>query len=294
MSKDNTLENETCGCEDSGASCCFGGSPEKTLAFWVLRAWLGARALFTGFSKFTTEEVVRANPLDGVKVEDYGSELANKASEAVAATGPAADAAQLALAAADASNKATAALAAAKGAATAAQTAGAGTGEGFTAAVKAATAAADAAGKAAAAAVDAAQKATVAADAAAASLSAGKAAATVTKTVHHGLPQSGDWTLASFTNADIWYMPKWALNLFDATLGYVLIALGVTLLLGIGTRLSLFLQGLLYTGLTLGFIAISKEPGSSAGITMLGVHVALVVAALALAKYNKIAVCKKF
>ncbi|MDR0535829.1 MAG: hypothetical protein LBG65_05730 [Puniceicoccales bacterium] len=135
-----------------------------------------------------------------------------------------------------------------------------------------------------------------AANAAAGAAQAAGAAGDAVKTqlVHHGLPQDGSWTLAAFKNADIWYMPPWALNIFENTLGYVLVALGVTLLLGIGTRISLFIQGLLYSGLTLGFIAITQEPGSSAGITMLGVHILLVVVALLLAKHNKLAVLKKF
>ncbi|MDR1818314.1 MAG: hypothetical protein LBR07_09165 [Puniceicoccales bacterium] len=303
MSKDTTLENENCscgaGCGDSDASCCcpLGGEPGKTLAFWVLRAWLGARALFTGFSKWHSEEVSAGKDVAGLNIEDYGSVLANKAAEA-AGTGAAADAANVQLAAkgakdvaalaADAAQKAQEALAAAGAKGDAAFQSAVDSVKSAIEATNQAVSAANAANKAVTGVLEAAQKAAAGADGAAG------AAAGTTKLVHHGLPQAGDWTLAGFLNADVWYMPAWALKLFDATLGYVLIALGVTLLLGIGTRLSLFLQGLLYTGLTLGFIAISKEPGSSAGITMLGVHIVAVVAALALAKYNKLAVCKKF
>ncbi|MDR2982093.1 MAG: hypothetical protein LBV12_07595 [Puniceicoccales bacterium] len=105
---------------------------------------------------------------------------------------------------------------------------------------------------------------------------------------HHGLPgglakQLGEQPL----------MPKWGLAIFDATLGYILIALGIMLLLGIGTRISLFAQGVLYSMLTVGFIMLNG-PAFDAGIAYLGTHVLLVVAALVLVKDNKLVVLKKF
>ena len=102
---------------------------------------------------------------------------------------------------------------------------------------------------------------------------------------HHGLPPS----LAKALDAEP-LMTGFGLKIFDATLGYVLIALGVTLLLGIGTRTSLFLQGVLYSMLTVGLILL----GQDAGIAWLGVHIILVVAALCLAKHNKLAVLKNY
>ena len=266
--------NCDCGCGDS-TKCCALCPGEKTLAFWVLRLWLGFRAVFTGLSKFSREAdggatTSSASPVAGFLQENYGTLAANKAGFETASV----------------SDLATAAAA----------KAGATTNDAFLAAynaalpevtksLDAATAAATAAAKAAAAAAPAADAATAA---------AAPAAAAAGKLIHHGLPQGGDWTYDAFVKADIFYMPEWALKIFEGTLGYILIALGVTLLLGIATRISLLIQGLLYCGLTLGFIAITKEPGSSAGITMLGVHIALVVAALLLAKHNKLAVLKKF
>jgi hypothetical protein len=152
-----------CGCN---GGCPFGANGAKTLAFWVLRAWLGARAFFTGLSKWHAEDAstVTAGAASGT---DFGSEAANKAA-ALAPADPAGAAANAVAAAGDA---------AAKG--------------------------------------------------------ADAAAAAVTKFVHHGLPQGGDWTLASFLAEEnrVWYMPEFALKLFDATLGYVLVALGVAALL---------------------------------------------------------------
>ena len=85
-------------------------------------------------------------------------------------------------------------------------------------------------------------------------------------------------------------LPKFALTTFDHLLGPALILTGVMLLLGLGTRLSLFLQGLIYIALTVGLILIKQDDG----ISWLGIHVALVAMALMLAKHNKFALLKKW
>ena len=79
-------------------------------------------------------------------------------------------------------------------------------------------------------------------------------------------------------------------TVFYAALGPALIALGLMLLLGIGTRLSLFLQGLLYIGLTAGLILIKQDDG----VSWLAIHVALVALALMLAKHNRLCILKKW
>ena len=85
-------------------------------------------------------------------------------------------------------------------------------------------------------------------------------------------------------------IPVWGLNLYDFILGPALILLGSTLLLGIATRSSLFIMGLIYTSLTFGLILIKQD----AGIAWLGIHIIMVVMALILAKYNKLAILKKW
>ncbi|MFZ0826460.1 MAG: hypothetical protein WAO02_03465 [Verrucomicrobiia bacterium] len=85
-------------------------------------------------------------------------------------------------------------------------------------------------------------------------------------------------------------LPKFALATFDHLLGPVFIATGVMLLLGLGTRLSLFVQGLIYIALTVGLILIRQDDG----ISWLGIHVALVALALMLARYNQFALLKKW
>ena len=85
-------------------------------------------------------------------------------------------------------------------------------------------------------------------------------------------------------------LPKFALTAFDHLLGPALIVTGVMLLLGLGTRISLFAQGLIYAALTVGLILIHQDDG----VSWLGIHVALVAFALTLAKHNKLALLKKW
>jgi thiosulfate dehydrogenase [quinone] large subunit len=85
-------------------------------------------------------------------------------------------------------------------------------------------------------------------------------------------------------------LPKFALTAFDHLLGPAFIITGVMLLLGLGTRISLFVQGLIYLALTVGLILIKQEDG----VSWLGIHVALVAFALTLARHNKLALLKKW
>ena len=77
---------------------------------------------------------------------------------------------------------------------------------------------------------------------------------------------------------------------FYAALGPVLMVLGLMLLVGLGTRVSLFLQGLLYIGLTAGLILIKQDDG----IAWLGIHVALIAFALILSRHNRLCLLKKW
>lgn len=85
-------------------------------------------------------------------------------------------------------------------------------------------------------------------------------------------------------------LPKFALDTFDHLLGPALILAGVMLLLGLGTRASLMLQGLIYIALTVGLILINQPDG----IAYLGIHLALVAMALMLAKHNQFVLLKKW
>lgn len=85
-------------------------------------------------------------------------------------------------------------------------------------------------------------------------------------------------------------LPSLMTKPFYAVLGPLLVILGVTTLLGIGTRISLFAQGLLYIMLTVGLILINQNDG----VAWLGIHVGLIAMALTLAKHDRLCVCKKW
>ena len=85
-------------------------------------------------------------------------------------------------------------------------------------------------------------------------------------------------------------MLKFALPLYDKVLGPALIILGLTILLGLAYRTSLFLLGLLYISLTWGLILIKQDDG----VSWLGVHMIMIVMALALANHNRLALLKKW
>ncbi|NWK56247.1 hypothetical protein HW115_11545 [Verrucomicrobiaceae bacterium N1E253] len=85
-------------------------------------------------------------------------------------------------------------------------------------------------------------------------------------------------------------MMGWALNIYDKVLGPALILLGLTILLGIASRVSLLILGLVYISLTWGLILINQD----GGIAWLGVHMALIAMALNWANYNPLRILKKW
>jgi len=85
-------------------------------------------------------------------------------------------------------------------------------------------------------------------------------------------------------------IPSWGLDLYNVVLGPALLILGFALLVGLATRFTLFAMGLVYTSLTFGLILIKQD----AGIAWLGTHILLIVAAQALANYNRFAILKKW
>lgn len=76
---------------------------------------------------------------------------------------------------------------------------------------------------------------------------------------------------------------------FYASLGYVLVALGLMLLLGLFTRLSLVLTALLYTALMLGLLLIRQEDG----VAWLAIHAGLIAFALSLSHYNRFSLTRR-
>ena len=102
---------------------------------------------------------------------------------------------------------------------------------------------------------------------------------------YHGVPAG---LMKKFQGEPL--MLKFALPLYDMMLGPALLALGVMILLGLAYRTSLFLLGLLYISLTWGLILIKQDDG----VSWLGIHMILIVMALALAQYNRLAILKKW
>ena len=84
--------------------------------------------------------------------------------------------------------------------------------------------------------------------------------------------------------------PKFALVLFDRMLGPAFILTGIMLIVGLGTRLSLLAQALLYMALTIGLVLIDQNDG----VAYLGIHIGLVGAAFLLVQHNRFAILKKW
>ncbi|MEM9283855.1 MAG: hypothetical protein AAGA96_18695 [Verrucomicrobiota bacterium] len=84
-------------------------------------------------------------------------------------------------------------------------------------------------------------------------------------------------------------IPGFALNIYNYALGPLLLITGLTLLLGIATRISLLTMGLLYTSLTVGLILLKQD----GGIAWLAIHVLLVAVALFTVQHNRFQILKK-
>ena len=104
---------------------------------------------------------------------------------------------------------------------------------------------------------------------------------------YHGVPQA---LYEKFSKEPL--MPAKFLKLYDAVLGPALLVLGLTILLGIASRTSLFALGLLYISLTWGLILLGDM--GTPGVAWLGIHMALIVMALALADHDRFTLTKKW
>lgn len=85
-------------------------------------------------------------------------------------------------------------------------------------------------------------------------------------------------------------LPRFAIPVFYMVLGPLLILLGLMLLLGIGTRISLVLQGALYIILSGGLLLLNQ----SDGVAWLGIHMGLIAMALVLVENNCFSILKKW
>src|SRR4051812_23259933 len=87
------------------------------------------------------------------------------------------------------------------------------------------------------------------------------------------------------------FIPGWASKMFAMSLGYLLVLLGVAVLLGIKSRATLFLTGLVYVGLGFGLMAVQEGEG----VAWIGAQVLMFSVALVLVRHNRLAlVADKF
>ncbi|MBI5692411.1 MAG: DoxX family membrane protein [Verrucomicrobia bacterium] len=81
------------------------------------------------------------------------------------------------------------------------------------------------------------------------------------------------------------FMPLWMTKFYAMSLGYLLVLLGLAVLLGIKSRVSLFVTGLLYVSLSFGLMAVQEGEG----VAWLGMHMVMFAGALLLVKYERLA-----
>jgi thiosulfate dehydrogenase [quinone] large subunit len=82
------------------------------------------------------------------------------------------------------------------------------------------------------------------------------------------------------------FLPLWATRPFAFSIGYVLLVLGAALLLGVKTRISLILMGLVYVGLAFGLMAVQENEG----VAWLAGYVLITAVALVLSRHDRFAV----
>jgi thiosulfate dehydrogenase (quinone) large subunit len=81
------------------------------------------------------------------------------------------------------------------------------------------------------------------------------------------------------------FLPLWSTRFFAHSIGYVLLVLGVALLLGVKTRATLVLTGLIYVALSFGLMAVQE----SQGVAWLAIHVVMIAGALVLVRFDRFA-----
>lgn len=83
-------------------------------------------------------------------------------------------------------------------------------------------------------------------------------------------------------------IPLWAAKSFAMSLGFLLTALGLAILLGLKSRISLFLAGLVYVGLGFGLMAVQEGEG----VAWIGMQVLMFAVALVLVRHDRFAVLR--
>lgn len=90
--------------------------------------------------------------------------------------------------------------------------------------------------------------------------------------------------------SDYSFIPMWASKMFAMSLGYLLLILGAAILLGIKSRVTLFVAGVIYVGLAFGLAAVQEGEG----VAWIGMQVLMFAVALVLVRNERLAVwgCK--
>jgi len=79
------------------------------------------------------------------------------------------------------------------------------------------------------------------------------------------------------------FLPLWATRNYAHSLGYILLVLGAMLLLGVKTRATLILTGLLYVSLAFGLMAVQENEG----VAWLAIYVGAIAGALVLVRHDR-------
>lgn len=82
------------------------------------------------------------------------------------------------------------------------------------------------------------------------------------------------------------FIPLWAANIFAMSLGYLLTILGLAVLLGVKSRVTLTLTGLVYVSLGFGLMAVQEGEG----VAWIGMQVLMFAIALVLVRHERFAV----
>jgi thiosulfate dehydrogenase [quinone] large subunit len=85
------------------------------------------------------------------------------------------------------------------------------------------------------------------------------------------------------------FLPLWMTKPFAMSLGYVLTILGIALLIGLRTRTTLVLTGLIYVGLSFGLMAVQEGEG----VAWLAAQLLMIVAALVLVRHDRFAILRE-
>jgi len=86
------------------------------------------------------------------------------------------------------------------------------------------------------------------------------------------------------------FLPDFLLTPYSAALGPLLILIGLMLLLGVFSRWTLFIMGLIYVSLTFGLVLINE----SSGVAWLAIHLIMIVAALCLVKHDRFCATRRW